>query len=353
MKKLYALILIALILSIFSSFAFPILLDQQGVLRNSTTNQRIDGTFNFNVTLYNLSNNAAVYSENKTLTTSAGIWNYVVGTTTPVTRHIFKDDLYMKARVAEELMSMVNLTAVPYAFYCLFSNETSNVDSEDIIDVDDEDVESDLNTYVDIAGDIMVGHLNMSGSDILNVTNIMTRKINTTNLTFENGVVFTNTSSIYYKTNANTYDLMPKNQLIMVNGTCPDGYAEFLQLRGRVPVGHNSTNTDFDVLGEMAGEQDHVLIDAELSSHDHGSQGGSGSVTFHGIGVGAAVNAVSGIFSGAALQSNIYHTNAGTAGANSYAQFDLDTTHTHTAVGSDDAHENLQPYRVVTFCLRK
>ena len=40
------------------------------------------------------------------------------------------------------------------------------IDSSDILDVDDEDIEADLNTYVDIAGDTMTGNLNMSNNRI-------------------------------------------------------------------------------------------------------------------------------------------------------------------------------------------
>jgi hypothetical protein len=41
-----------------------------------------------------------------------------------------------------------------------------------ILDVDDEDIETDLNTYVDVGGDTMSGDLGMGGLQITGVANI-------------------------------------------------------------------------------------------------------------------------------------------------------------------------------------
>ena len=55
---------------------------------------------------------------------------------------------------------------------------------EYILDVDDEDIESDLNTYVDIAGDVMTGKLNIDAG--LNVTG---------NSTFDNNTLFVDSTN--------------------------------------------------------------------------------------------------------------------------------------------------------------
>lgn len=44
--------------------------------------------------------------------------------------------------------------------------------------------------------------------------------------------------------------------------TLPDG-------RGRVLVGLNASDTDFDVIGELRGAKTHALTSAEMPSHDH------------------------------------------------------------------------------------
>lgn len=40
-------------------------------------------------------------------------------------------------------------------------------------------------------------------------------------------------------------------------------------LKGRVPVGRDSGQTEFDVLGETGGEKTHTLVGAEMPSHSH------------------------------------------------------------------------------------
>lgn len=50
-------------------------------------------------------------------------------------------------------------------------------------------------------------------------------------------------------------------------------------LRGRIPVGLNSSDTEFDTLSETGGEKAHTLTSGEMPSHTHvintGSGGGS------------------------------------------------------------------------------
>lgn len=50
-----------------------------------------------------------------------------------------------------------------------------------------------------------------------------------------------------------------------------DGFTTFNlpDLRDRVPIGKDSNDTDFDVLGKTAGERKHTLTIAEMPEHDH------------------------------------------------------------------------------------
>lgn len=46
----------------------------------------------------------------------------------------------------------------------------SCINPADVNDIDDEDIETDLNTYVDIAGDVMTGNLTLQRNLIMNGT---------------------------------------------------------------------------------------------------------------------------------------------------------------------------------------
>lgn len=107
--------------------AVPLYLDQQGVLRNSTDAALINGSYNFNVTIYKLSDDSEVYTENRTLDVLSGVWNYEIGRLTSIDPTLFDDDLYFKTRVGDDQLSQVNFTTSPYAFRCYSSNDSDNL----------------------------------------------------------------------------------------------------------------------------------------------------------------------------------------------------------------------------------
>ena len=89
-------------------------------------------------------------------------------------------------------------------------------------------------------------------------------------------------------------------------------------LKGRVPVGFDSTQTEFDALNETGGAKTHTLITAEIPSHSHSSLqlGNAGGST--GLPVTGTV-----------------------------------TTDTTTgSTGGGGAHNNLQPYIVVNYIIK-
>lgn len=49
----------------------------------------------------------------------------------------------------------------------------------------------------------------------------------------------------------------------------------------------------------------------------------TGTIAFHGAGIGTVLNGFNGAFTASALQANQYHTNSATAGANSWGQADF------------------------------
>ncbi len=103
-------------------------------------------------------------------------------------------------------------------------------------------------------------------------------------------------------------------------GTVDGTHFTLPDLRGRVAVG-KSVDTEFDVLGETGGEKTHQLSVAELPAHSHDLRGsnGAGSSTFN----------------------------------KSLARNDVATSGELTLpVGSDTAHNNLQPYITLNYMIK-
>lgn len=175
-------------------------------------------------------------------------------------------------------------------------------------------------------------------------------------------------------------------------------------LKGKVIVGIDAAQVEFDVLAETGGEKTHVLTTAELASHGHSHTHGSHShshthgshvhshdhgLTLHNHGGGTGVHSHS--FTGAVFgTSNTAHTHyvgggpgeasaapqgAGRAGSTAdistvgvanTTQGSNDATATTptpdattatpttdaTTAGSDTAHNNLQPYMALSYIIR-
>lgn len=117
---------------------------------------------------------------------------------------------------------------------------------------------------------------------------------------------------------------------------------------GRVPVGVDGAQTEFDTVEETGGEKTHALSTAELPSHSHAAG------TLATSSAGNHNHNVDGNWS-IGIMSN---TTAGSGSANRYTNSadsnnrftTTNGAHTHdisgstAAVGSGTAHNNLQPY---------
>lgn len=96
-------------------------------------------------------------------------------------------------------------------------------------------------------------------------------------------------------------------------------------LKGRIPVGRDSAQTEFDVLGEASGEKAVTLTIGQIPPHSHRTQpfNTSGSVAY------AATNLF--ISDGVNTEGNGGET---------------------TTIGGGGAHNNLQPYIVVNYIIK-
>ncbi len=128
--------------------------------------------------------------------------------------------------------------------------------------------------------------------------------------------------------------LMPINQnqaLFALIGTTygGDGQTNFAlpNLQGRVPLHRGAGFTR----GQQGGEQAHTLSIAELPTHTHGMQGSATNAD--------AVLPADNVL---AQSSQLYGPAA-----------ELTTLHSSstTLVGGSQAHENMQPYLTLTFCI--
>lgn len=93
-------------------------------------------------------------------------------------------------------------------------------------------------------------------------------------------------------------------------------------LKGKVPVGLDGAQTEFDVLGETGGEKTHVLITAEIPAHTHVAPQGGGL-------------AGSGWSTASTVRQPDYSGNIPTG-----------------STGGDGAHNNLQPYLVINYYIK-
>lgn len=98
---------------------------------------------------------------------------------------------------------------------------------------------------------------------------------------------------------------------------------------GRVPVGINSDDTDFNTIGKTGGEKEHKLTVNEMPSHTHGLYGGYDD--------------------GTTSSTDGYLFTKDTAGSQGWKNFD---TYGTSQIGGSQSHNNLQPYQVVAFWKR-
>lgn len=98
-------------------------------------------------------------------------------------------------------------------------------------------------------------------------------------------------------------------------------------LKGRIPVGKNDEDIDFDTIGEIGGEKTHQLTVEEIPSHTHSYKTTNGEPGPYGATSSAATTKVGDLNTTETDQTNAY-------------------------TGGGQAHNNIQPYQVTTYIIK-
>ena len=134
-------------------------------------------------------------------------------------------------------------------------------------------------------------------------------------------------------------------------------------LTGRTPVGIDTTQTEFNTLGETGGAKTHTLTTAEIPAHPHPASGSAtitGGAHTHQLPLGLA--AADGVNDIAYRSGNSPDPNFRTGFESTGSGYGSGiATHTHGAsvsvtvnnnTGGGGAHNNLQPYITINYIIR-
>ena len=108
-------------------------------------------------------------------------------------------------------------------------------------------------------------------------------------------------------------------------------------LRGRIPVGLDSTDGDFDTLGEEGGEKNHTLSTDEMPSHNHTQSSHAHTIKFGGTtpGTSLAIGVGRGSYVGDAYDYGV-----------------VPIAPAIQSTGGGSAHNNVQPYVVTNWIVK-
>jgi microcystin-dependent protein len=122
-------------------------------------------------------------------------------------------------------------------------------------------------------------------------------------------------------------------------------------LKGRVPIGYDPADGNFDGLGKSGGEKTHTLTIGEMPSHDHGDTSSDGTHS-HGIPFQWAGTTTA---TGSAQRVTDINNLTGGGGTSETGNTTSATSaHSHNipAQGGGGAHNNLQPYTTLIYIIK-
>lgn len=124
-------------------------------------------------------------------------------------------------------------------------------------------------------------------------------------------------------------------------------------LKGKVIVGLDSAQTEFDAINESGGAKTHTLGTTEIPAHTHGAATLTGSISNFAVQSSGTGASASGIASVNTTPGTVgYPSSSGSGNSGWSDEIDLNATHTHTSVGGGAAHNNLQPYLTLNYIIR-
>jgi prepilin-type N-terminal cleavage/methylation domain-containing protein len=154
------------------------------------------------------------------------------------------------------------------------------------------------------------------------------------------------------------------NAISTLHGT-GDGATTFglPDMRGRLAVGRDTAQTEFDVIGEIGGAKTHTLTTAEMPSHTHAEDNHNHSQNAHNHGFDAGmgnhyavtafsccgIGAVMGVFSFTPSTVNQSSGYGGIWKAEANTASNNEATITLQPRGGSEAHSNLQPYLTLNY----